>query len=281
MSNRERYEMRRRNRGPAVSFFAFQDIITSVVGIFVLITIIMMIELVSKKVEGQSNDKWVADTLSDSLKSLEDELADMRHRSEQLADQSRKVAGVQQFNVEEIRSDIEKRIQQVKEQTKRSTAVSEQIRKVAIPLEGELVQLNEKAVEADSKRDELKALLDKLQYLDSKLATLTTEEPLIFRNEGLAGKSLVIADIQDRQLSVLDLARDTRRVYSGSDRMSKFGDWVDGQDLGKIHFLLLVRPGAAKSFDAVQAKLEAENASFGFDVIASKRAIKLRSEVEK
>lgn len=271
--------MGRRANGPAVSFFAFQDIITSVVGIFVLITIIMMIELVSKKVEGQSDGRRVADTLSASLKSLEIDLEEMRQRSEELSERSKKVAGVQRFNVKEVRSDIEKRVQQVEEQSKRSDAVSQQIRKVVLSTEGELNQLNQQAVAADSKRDEHKKLLAKLQYLDTKLGNLTTDDPIVFRNAGLAGKTLVVADIQEKTFSVLDLARDSRRVYSGNDRLTKFGDWLEKQDLDKLHILLLVRPGAASSFNAVQSKLEVEGASFGFDVVAAKRSIKLRSEV--
>ncbi len=271
--------MGRRPNGPAVSFFAFQDIITSVVGIFVLITIIMMIELVSKKVEGQSSGKRVADSLRASIRSLESDLVEMRERSDELAERSKKVAGVQRFNVKEIRSDIAKRIRQIEDQTKRSDAVSQQIRRVVLSTEGELNQLNQRAVASDSKRDELRKLLDKLQFLDTKLGNLTTDEPLVFRNADLAGRSLVIADIQEKQFSVLELARDSRRIYSGNDRLAKFGDWLKKQDIDKLHILLLVRPGAANSFNALQPKLEAVGASFGFDVVAAKRSIKLRSEV--
>ena len=271
--------MGRRINGPAVSFFAFQDIITSVVGIFVLITIIMMIELVSKTVEGQTNGNRVADTLSASLNSLEAELKEMRQRSETLSTRSKSVAGIQPFNVEEIRSDIEKRIQHVEEQTKRSEAVNEKTRKVVVATEGELDQLNQQAVAADSKRDELKKLLDKLQYLDTKIGELTTEDPLVFRNANMAGRSLIVTDIQPKQIEVLELARNVRQVFSGSDRLTKFNEWVDKQPTDRFHFLLLVRPGAASSFNSVQSQLDSVGASFGFDVIAANRSIKLRSEV--
>lgn len=271
--------MGRRIQGPAVSFFAFQDIITSVVGIFVLITIIMMIELVSKTVEGQTKGNQVADTLSASLHSLEVEVAEMRERSEALSQRSKSVAGVQRFNVEEIRSDIEKRMQQVEEQTKRSEAVNQQIRKVVIVTEGELDQLNQQAVTTESRREELKKLLDKLQYLDTKIGNLTTEDPLVFRNAVLAGRSIVVADIQPRQIEVLELARNVRQVFLGSDRLAKFDAWVEKQSVDRIHFLLLVRPGAASSFNSVQSQLDSSGASFGFDVIAANRSIKLRNEV--
>ena len=271
--------MGRRIQGPAVSFFAFQDIITSVVGIFVLITIIMMIELVSKTVEGQTKGSQVADTLSASLNSLEEELAEMRLRSEELSTRSKSVAGIQRFNVEEIRSDIEKRIQQVQEQTKRSEAVNEKIRKVVVATEGELDQLNQQAVAADSRRDELKKLLDKLQYFDTKIGDLTTEDPIVFRNTDLAGRSVIVTDIQPKQIEVLELARNVRQVFSGSDRLTKFNAWLDKQPVDRLHFLLLVRPGAVSSFASVRWQFDRDGASFGFDVIAANRSIKLRSEV--
>ncbi len=271
--------MGRRINGPTVSFFAFQDIITSVVGIFVLITIIMMIELVSKTVEGQTKRSQVADTVSVSLNSLEMELAEMRVRYETLSTRSKSVAGVQPFNAEEIRSDIEKRIQQVEEQTKRSEAVNQQIRKIVVATEGELDQLNQQAVAADSKRDELKKLLDKLQYLDTKIGEITTEDPLVFRNTNLAGRSLIVTDIQSKQIEVLELARNVRQVFSGVDRLSKFNAWLNKQPVDSLHFLLLVRPGAAGTFNAVQSQFDSVGASFGFDVIAANRSIQLRNEV--
>ena len=39
---------RRRSVGPGVSFFAFQDIITAVVGIFILVTLLLVLELAQR-----------------------------------------------------------------------------------------------------------------------------------------------------------------------------------------------------------------------------------------
>ena len=270
--------MGRRIQGPSVSFFAFQDIITSVVGIFALITIIMMVELVSKTVDGKSKGNQVADTLSATLNSSENDVALLRQRSEELSVDSRSVVGIQRFNVEEIRSDIEKRIQHIVEQTKRTDALNQQLRQVLIASQGELDQLDKKAVATEDKRDELQTLLGKLQYLESKIGNLVTEDPLVFRNTNLAGRSLIVADVQSQQILVLELARDLRHVFSGNDRLSKFETWVSKQSLDTLHFLLLIRPGAASSFSSMQEHLDSVDASFGFDVMGENRSIQLRSE---
>lgn len=281
MNSRERCEIGRRIQSPSVSFFAFQDIITSVVGIFVLVTIIMMIELVSKTVEGQNNGKRVADTLGASLQILEEQVEDLRQRNTQLSTRSKTVGAVQRFNADEIRSEIQQRIQQVTEQTKRSQAVTQKIQKVLIASKNEFDQLQKEGVASQEKRDELKRLVGKLQYIDTKIGTLTVDNPLIFRNADLAGRSLIVIDIQRFQIEVLDLQRDTRKVFSGGTPNAKWEGWCDQQAMDQLHFLLLVRPGAAVSFNAIRTQLEKAGASFGFDVIATGRSIRLRSEAGK
>jgi hypothetical protein len=139
--------------------------------------------------------------------------------------------------------------------------------------------LKPSSVAADSKREELKTVLGKVQYLDSKIGNLTTEEPLVFRNAVLAGRSLIVTDVHPKQIEVLELARNVRQIFSGSDRLTKFNAWVDKQPTDKFHFLLLIRPNAASSFTSVQSQLDSVGASFGFDVITANRSIKLRSEV--
>lgn len=244
-------------------------------------TIIMMIELVSKTVEGQNNGKRVADTLGASMRSLEEEVEDLRKRSTQLSARNNSVGAVQRFNVEEMRSELQKRIEQVKEQTKRSQAVNQQIQKVLVASKNEFDQLQKEGVASQEKRDELKKLIGKLQYLDTKIGSLTIDNPLIFRDADLAGRTLVVVDIQRFQIEVLDLQRDSRKVFSGGNPTTKLKDWCDQQSIGQLHFLLLVRPGAAGSFNAVRSQLEKAGASFGFDVIATGRSIRLRTEVEK
>ena len=93
---------RRKAQGPSVSFFAFQDIITSVVGIFVLITLIMMVDLVTRKASASSSKKFVEDTYSSAIADLELQLQELQSQSSKLDAMSAKVGNVQVFNKDHL-----------------------------------------------------------------------------------------------------------------------------------------------------------------------------------
>ena len=97
---------RRRAQGPSVSFFAFQDIITSVVGIFVLITLIMMVDLVRRTGSSSASQELVADTFSVAIADLEMQLEQIAKRSRELDVLASKIGAVQVFNKDEIAKDL-------------------------------------------------------------------------------------------------------------------------------------------------------------------------------
>jgi TolA-binding protein len=115
--------MSRKSSAPSVSFFAFQDIITSVVGIFVLITLIMVVQLAVKATDRLSSKSPVADNLSSIVALMQSEVDELKKRETELETVSSSVAGVQQFNIEEIRMDLEKEVKQLEERTKRFEAM--------------------------------------------------------------------------------------------------------------------------------------------------------------
>ncbi len=84
-----------------VSFFAFQDIITSVVGIFVLITLIMMLELVQTKVGASGGVESVPAEVMAQLEELESEVAQLRQVHEKLQANAQKIADRNSFTLEQ------------------------------------------------------------------------------------------------------------------------------------------------------------------------------------
>jgi hypothetical protein len=60
-----------------------------------------------------------------------------------------------------------------------------------------------------------------------------------------------------------------------------FSSWIGANRVGKHHFFVLIRPGAAQTFLEIRQKLEASGASYGYDVIDQSRSLKLRSEAQR
>jgi hypothetical protein len=272
---------RRKAQGPSVSFFAFQDIITSVVGIFVLITLIMMVDLVTRKASASSSRKFVEDTYSSAIADLELQLQELQNQSSKFEAMSAKVGNVQAFNKEEVARDLKASIQSLNRQIERTESRNQEIQRV---IDAQNKGLSDMQVEIQKKspdREELAKLLQQLEKLDSKIGELDSEEPLIFKSQSLEGRTVVIVDISSTELSILDLGSEQRKTYRGSSLAKDFESWIRANRTGRYHYFLLIRPGGARAFSEIRQTLDTNGASYGYDVLDQGRSLKLRNEVEK
>lgn len=269
---------RRKAQGPSVSFFAFQDIITSVVGIFVLITLIMMVDLVTKTSSSARVHGAVEDSYSAAINDLQDQLSKLETRSAQLDVAATKLGNVQVFNKEEIAKELEASIQSLNEQVERVERRTREIQRVIENQDKVKSDLQIEIQKRSPDREELERLLKQLEKLDSKIQNLQTEDTLIFKSQNLQGRTVVIVEVHANKLVLLDLAKDNRTEISGSDLDGKFQTWLSSRNVGSIHYFVLIRPFAAGTFNSVRSVLDTTGASYGYDLIDQKRTVKLRSE---
>ena len=117
--------MRRKQTAPSVSFFAFQDIITSVVGIFVLIALIMILQLIERTVEGQASSDQVADQLSETLSLLRVEVDSLRQQYEKLEQSLASTPTVNRFNAVSVMTELDQATEQSEARIKRSLELAE------------------------------------------------------------------------------------------------------------------------------------------------------------
>lgn len=268
--------MRRKHTAPSVSFFAFQDIITSVVGIFVLIALIMILQLIERTVEGQTSSDQVADQLSETLSLLRVEVDSLRQQCEKFEQSLASTPTVNRFNAASVMLELDQATEQSEARIKRSLELADQVQQSLIEAEGQNHQLVEESVVLETDREELKRLIEKTQWLESQLGKLDTEDPLVFRKTSMQGKTLVVMDIRRTQVRILDLAGD--KVTNVKDE-SGVENWLKQRRLDSLHFLLLVRPDGVGQFDDCRQVIESHQASYGFDVLNDSKTIRMASEV--
>lgn len=270
---------RRKAQGPSVSFFAFQDIITSVVGIFVLITLIMMVDLVTKTNSSAKVRDVFEDVYTAAIDDLQEQLAKLETRSEQLDLAATNFGNVQVFNKDEIAKELESSIQSLNQQVERTERRNQEIQRVIENQDEVKSDLQVEIQKRSPDREELERLLKQLEKLDSKIQNLQTDESLVFKSQDLQGRRIVIIEVHANKLVLLDLAKDSRSEISGGDINSKFQSWLNGQSVGGIHCFVLIRPFAAGTFGSVRSALNGAGVSYGYDLMDQKRILKLRSEV--
>lgn len=272
---------RRRAQGPSVSFFAFQDIITSVVGIFVLITLIMMVDLVRKTGSSSATQQRVADTFSAAIADLQMQLEQIEKRSKELDVLASKIGAVQVFNKDEIAKDLRASIQSLDEQIERTEQRNREIQRIIDSQTKAQTDLQIETQKRSPDRDELAKLLKQLEKLDSKIGEMDLDEPLVFKSQPLDGRSVVVIDVTSTEAIVLDLQADQRSTMRGQSLERDFKSWMKSHAKGSYHYFLLIRPGGASNFETLRAILVNNSASYGYDVLDQDRALKLRSEVLK
>lgn len=268
--------MKRKHSAPSISFFAFQDIITSVVGIFVLIALTMALQLVERTVEGHSSDSLVADQLSETLKFVREQTNELEKRFEMLSRQQASSAGVNRFNAESIAAEIDQETQMVELRIKRSMELADELQRSLIVAEGQHQQLVEQSLDREPERQDIKKMLDKTNALESQLGKLETENPLIFRDSNVEGKSLVVVDIHRSQVRILDLSNQTAVTVNDE---KGFKSWLNGNSRDNLHFLLLVRPDGITTFEDCREAVEGSGASYGFDVLSDGKNLQMASEI--
>ena len=148
---------KRRSTSNSVSFFAFQDIITSVVGIFVLITLIMAIELAQSVADAsEASSEGVSADLLKSLASLEAGIAEMQAEFDALSSAQNSASGLNRFNRQQILADAQTRLLQIQQRTARNEQDLEDTKQSLVEskkIEEQLLALN-RSTEAE--REEMK-----------------------------------------------------------------------------------------------------------------------------
>jgi hypothetical protein len=272
---------RRKASGPSVSFFAFQDIITSVVGIFVLITLIMMVELVQRKGSTPASTKLLEDSHSSVIADLMLQVEKLESRSKKLDSISTKIGSVQVFNKDEIAKELRASIQSLNEQIERTDQRKREIQRIIDSQIKLQASLQSETVQRSRDREELAKLLKELGRLDSKIGELDSDAPLIFKSKSLDGRTVVVVDVARDETVLLDLDADRRTTIRGKDSEREFKNWIAKHSKGNFHYFLLIRPNGASNFDTLRSSLDESGASYGYDLLDQDRTIRLRSEVIK
>lgn len=272
---------RRKASGPSVSFFAFQDIITSVVGIFVLITLIMMVELVQRKGSTPASKKLLEDSHSSVIADLMMQVEKLESRSKKLDSISTKIGSVQVFNKDEIAKELRASIQSLNEQIERTDQRKREIQRIIDSQIKLQASLQSETAQRSRDREELAKLLKELERLDSKIGEMDSDAPLIFKSKSLDGRTVVVVDVARDETVLLDLDADRRTTIRGKDLEREFKNWIAKHSKGNFHYFLLIRPNGASNFDTLRSSLDESGASYGYDLLDQDRTIRLRSEVIK
>ncbi len=277
--------MARRFDPPGVSFFAFQDIITAVVGIFILITLVMVLDLI-EKVDAASNssvgDAAAIERIIDQMDRESEQIeGELNQRSQQLGrvTQAIETAGI--MDAEQMRERVESRRKTAADVSGQVSVAQRQLDKASERLEELTRRDNAEKLAATTQSE---TLLEQATLYESQLEKLSSRSSPLYNDTLADGRDLIIIRLGDHpgnsdRLSIRDGGSQQRRAF---DNIESLIDSIGYVDHRKRHYFIMIAPGGASDFETLRSYLDdaTPTARYGFDVVGPEDDVMLYFELE-
>jgi len=280
---------RRRRSAAAFSLFSFQDIITSVTAILILLVLILSLELVTRRQEAAAADPKT------TRASLQAALAALQSLAGTLAavvppDETRPL-------VRRTRSELARDTRIVEDQAQQALADAEAARAVegrARALAAAAISRLKDAKQTHTDVDRMKEQAARVDEEATKLALQNEEEAarlaqkreqivdqpssgaeLVFNAPGNSASQAWIIEVSRDGFTVVKLGTNQRQALGfGVGPGSAAAGWLAHLNAGRDHALILVRPSGAESIDALRHSLGEAGISFGIDFIGEEQVVR-------
>jgi hypothetical protein len=258
---------RRGRAAPPISLFSFQDIITSVAGIIILMTLMLAMELLQRKLSGTPSDVSVlVAPLRQQLAAATQERERLKTRLEQQAADAQQLVAASPQRLEQEQAAAEELARRLEQELQALT-----------PQEQEAKRRVEQARSADAaqiaERQRLAELREKIQEQKDETQRLRQQNRIIYNPAPGNSKAAWLVDLSADRLQAAALGKTAPpQVFAGvsaTARIRSFLEWAKLRDAGREYFVLLVRPSAVTAFDEVYKELRAAGFDIGFDCIAA------------
>lgn len=270
--------MFKKNDSP-ISLFSFQDIVTSLIGIMLLILLIMCIQLLTK-VETQE----IEDSKQDDLEQLEQEKQEAQNRknivlkqvlaanysarsniritpyelNRKIKDLTAQLAKAEQEKKykQEEQENLEKQYQTVetqKQTQEKDSVVKQQKEKVR--------QLKTEVRDLKKTRDLLKQRIAASPKLEITYDDNTDLIPLVIT---VSGKKITVKKLAEKKI-LWELSKPSIKKSHLSSLMTKLSDFSNR----KYHFVFLVKPSAAMIYSSLESRFKEKfpNEQYGIEPI--------------
>jgi len=248
----------RRGVGTPLSLFSFQDVITCITGIMILLVLFLVLEVIMQKsldVPAQRPQESAPLQNPRAVAELRDERAQLEGEIERAASQ---LAGQPHASPWQIRRDLEGSRAERERLARRKDELIKGIRQ-----REDVTQTGEQ--DREEMERQVRELQERVEELKQLLAQLTSEDHVTFAFEE-THKTPVIVQCSGDQIRAKPLSAQERMQafpqQAGTSLTPGFMEWANQRDAEREGFFLVIRPSAAPyAGDLIRTLKDA-----GFDV---------------
>ncbi|TWT35588.1 hypothetical protein KOR34_04810 [Posidoniimonas corsicana] len=255
--------MRRSRHENAFSLFAFQDIITAVTGVVVLLTLMLAVELVQRKEISLDPGSPSSAARAAELSALVDEAETLEKTLREIQALVEEAAAVPFNAISQRKRELEKSVLSMEEESRN---LSGEINRVELSRQ----QAAAKS-EALSETVDLDTLRQQLGALKSRLNSLLVSPRVAYNPSPLARKSALLVDLSPEFIRVSRPGlREPLVQFDKTQTPARIDDlstWAISRDPGDEYFVILVRPKCLAMFDETQRRLRELGFDLGIDLL--------------
>jgi hypothetical protein len=251
--------MSRRSRGGGapISLFSFQDLITSLSGILILLVLLMAVQValrkaVSVKTSQPSRSTVDITQLKESIATLKRELAILKHAMAASVSQDAVKVAEETTDSERKRGELQNVLDQRKE--------------AQSALEIRLAVAQQKEALRQKVNKPLKAELARLRAALSKAAE---ESKVFYIPEEGAPKTPILVECSATSIRVGFISREEKPVVFGTDAngVRLFAKHISQYSPTREYFVFMIKPSGIDNWEALKEKAAALNFDVGYDAL--------------
>jgi hypothetical protein len=256
--------MRRRSGTAPFQLFSFQDIITSVMGIVVLILLVLALELSQRQLTAP------AAVHASARRDTAATLAEVQQEINRLRSQLNGAApgDLAALSSEEVASRVIDAVQTIERLKQESMQARRRVAVLHARYRTEQRDLaaQSKAANSEQKERELKEVQRKLEQWRGK-------KRIVYRTAANDGKQPWLVELAGDAFQVAPVGKAAPPIRfvqpDSDDRQTALLAWCQGLSPARDSIHLLIKPGAADIFDEVQEALRRRGFSLGIDLLSA------------
>jgi len=245
---------RHKNSSP-FSLFAFQDIITSVTGIMILITMTLALDLVQKVASSpRAATPAIAGQVEVAVKESEQEIS----RLERILSEG---AGSIHVDAHTARKQLED-LGRAREELDQQNA--------SLAAEVDAASARRQAVEEQAQSfspEALQQLQAEVVASRDQIRRLKQSNRVVFNRPAGAAKTPWLVQLDTNSILVAESGKAATPIKFSTPE--EFLGWAEGQNANSMYFVVLIKPSGVEPFGPIREKLQADGFDLGYDLLSS------------
>lgn len=256
--------MSRKRSGSPISLFSFQDAITSVCGVVVLVTLLLALDLARR-----------AQTEAATQTASRERVEETRKEIETLRNNLAEVQASADFSAEVDAAGIGMSLQEARQELNAARRRLDEAQKERDALDEDLERLTAELAEARQDAKETEAILERAQEA-RKTAAKTVAKKVDLQKKSVYS----YPDPVEEQPWFVDISGERIIAYSQAEPQGRrfetafsFANFARTRPRNKEYFVLVARPSGAKAASDIQMELDDDHYRYGVDLIGERREL--------